>query len=99
MNKIGLIIAREYLTRVRDKKFLITTLITPLVLLLFFLTVGWIFSYESARDYHIEVINQSGVGVKLPENKANLNFHLSDKTLDQLKSEYQNGKSDGIGTA
>lgn len=96
MNKIGLIIAREYLTRVRDKKFLITTLITPLVLLLFFLTVGWIFSYESARNYHIEVINQSGVGVKLPENKANLNFHLSDKTLDQLKSEYQNGKSDGI---
>lgn len=49
MNKINLIINREYLTRVKNKKFILTTLLTPLGFLLFFVVVGVIFSYESKK--------------------------------------------------
>ena len=49
MNKIWLIIKREYLTRVRNKTFLLTTILLPLVIVLFI--VGTIFiSAKSGRD-------------------------------------------------
>ena len=35
MNKIGLIIRREYLTRIRNKTFLISTFLLPVVIVLF----------------------------------------------------------------
>ena len=35
MNKIGLIIRREYMTRIRNKTFLISTFLLPVVIVLF----------------------------------------------------------------
>mgnify|MGYP007094551570 CR=1 FL=1 len=36
MNKIRLIIEREYLTRVKRKSFLITTLVVPIIIMAFY---------------------------------------------------------------
>ncbi len=47
MDKLWLIIKREYLTRVKRRSFILATLLTPLAFAVFFVVVGFIFSYES----------------------------------------------------
>jgi ABC-2 type transport system permease protein len=39
MNKIGLIIGREYFTRVKKKSFLVTTILVPLVIIGFYAAI------------------------------------------------------------
>ncbi len=61
MDKLWLIIKREYLTRVKKRSFIITTLVTPLAILLFMLVVGVIFSYEGDESKKFAVIDESGI--------------------------------------
>ena len=55
MNKLGLIIQREYITRVKNKNFILTTLLTPLGFLLFFIAVIFIFSNKSDKVYKVAI--------------------------------------------
>jgi ABC-2 type transport system permease protein len=59
MKKIFLIIEREYLTRVRKKAFIITTLLLPLLYLLLIFGTGYI-SAKSKPSLRIAVADQSG---------------------------------------
>jgi ABC-2 type transport system permease protein len=59
MNKIGLIIKREYLTRVRGKAFLIGTILSPLLLLALILLPG-LLTAKSGGERQITVLDQSG---------------------------------------
>ena len=47
MKKLRLIIEREYITRVRKKSFILTTLLAPVGIVVFTAVVGLIFSYQS----------------------------------------------------
>ena len=59
MRKIWLIIKREYLTRVRKKTFIITTLLFPLMYLLLIFGMGYI-SERSRQNLRVAVLDQSG---------------------------------------
>jgi ABC-2 type transport system permease protein len=59
MNKIGLIIRREYLTRIRNKTFLISTFLLPLVIVLF-ITVTVFLAMKGRTSHRIAVIDQNG---------------------------------------
>ncbi len=96
MNKINLIINREYLTRVKNKKFILTTLLTPLGFLLFFVVVGVIFSYESKKNYRVVVSDQSTVELSLPTNTKRFEFSTSNEPLDSLKAKFQRNELDAI---
>jgi ABC-2 type transport system permease protein len=59
MNKVFVVIKREYLTRVRNKAFVIGTVLTPILML----ALGGLPGYLATRgkgDRHIIVLNQSG---------------------------------------
>ena len=56
MKNLKLIISREYLTRVKKKSFIITTLITPLAIGLFIFVLGFILNYSSGEDKTIAAI-------------------------------------------
>ena len=47
MNKLWIIVQREYISRVTRKSFILATLLTPLGIALFFVVVSVIFGYES----------------------------------------------------
>ena len=53
MNKLLLIIKREYISRVTSKSFILTTLLTPLAIVLFTAVVTLIFSYETDEIQNI----------------------------------------------
>ena len=60
MNKIGLIIRREYFTRVRKRSFLIMTLLGPLLIAGFFGVVIWL-SLAESEDQKMLVADEGGV--------------------------------------
>ena len=75
MNKIWLIIKREYLTRVRNKTFLLSTFLLPIVMILFIF--GSAFFAMSSKDKlkKIAVINDPGMfKINLKGDSLNLNF-------------------------
>ncbi|HEX5667849.1 MAG TPA: ABC transporter permease, partial [Chitinophagaceae bacterium] len=59
MNKIGLIIQREYLTRVRNKTFILSTFMLPIVMILF-IVGSTFFAIKSREKRKIAVVNDPG---------------------------------------
>src|SRR5438067_2418299 len=59
MHKILLIIKREYLTRVRNKTFILSTILTPLLFIVLITTVT-IISIKNVDKENIAVIDPSG---------------------------------------
>jgi ABC-2 type transport system permease protein len=59
MSKIGLIIRREYLTRVRNKTFILSTFLLPLMMILF-IAGSIFFAIRSREKQKIAVVNDPG---------------------------------------
>ncbi|MCH2083031.1 MAG: ABC transporter permease [Saprospiraceae bacterium] len=96
MNKLGLIIKREYLTRVTRRSFILATLLTPLAFALFFVIVGVIFSYESDDSKRIAIIDEGNMLEKKMRDENNLFFKFVDTELDILKKNFDDFDYDGI---
>ena len=94
MNKLWLIIKREYLTRVKKRSFLLTTLLVPFALIAFVVVVALIFSYSSNQS-KIAVVNDSGLEIKLKDTEK-VYFDVSKKSLDNMKKSYQDDGYDGV---
>lgn len=61
MNKIWLVIQREYLTRVRKKSFIIMTILGPILMALFYAALIFIAISEEERAHQVMVIDESPV--------------------------------------
>lgn len=59
MSKIGIIIEREYLTRVKNKTFIISTFMLPLVMILFIVGSAF-FAIRSREKQRVAVVNDPG---------------------------------------
>jgi ABC-2 type transport system permease protein len=58
MSKIGLIISREYLTRVKKKTFILMSFLGPLLIVGFVLLTSYL-SQENKEKYEILVVDES----------------------------------------
>ncbi|MFT5832732.1 MAG: ABC-2 type transport system permease protein [Cognaticolwellia sp.] len=94
MNKLWLIIKREYITRVTKKSFILATLLTPFAIAAFIAIVALIFSYDSGQR-KIAVINESGLEFKLKDTKK-VYFDFTETPLDELKLSYQEDGYTGV---
>ena len=85
MNKIFIIISREYITRVRNKTFLLSTFLLPIVLILFI--VGSTFlAVKSRTKEKIAIVNDPGF---LQKNlKSDSSFIIFDYPTDVNSSNY-----------
>ncbi len=63
MQKIWLIIKREYLTRVRKKTFIISTLLFPILYIALVFGMGYI-AEKSRQNLHVAIIDSSGYFTK-----------------------------------
>lgn len=88
MNKVFLIIQREFLNRVQKKSFLITTILVPLI---FPAIIGGLIYYmvqeaESAKPDNVQVVDESG---KFSfENSKRFIYTKVDVPLEQAKKAY-----------
>ena len=88
MNKIGLIIKREYLRRVSKKSFILLTLLTPFLFAALVFVPLWLSTIKGDEVRNIAVIDATGKYAQLFENNESYHFVHSDKTLDEYR---QNG--------
>jgi len=95
MNKLWLIIKREYLVRVRKKTFILATLLTPLAIILFYALIFFIpqWTNETAR---IVVKDDSGIFSRPIADSKQAKFKFSDKPLEELRKTYKDDKFDGV---
>ncbi|MGO1243018.1 MAG: ABC transporter permease [Sphingobacterium sp.] len=84
MNKILLIIRREYLSRVRKRSFLLTTFLVPLFFIGMYIGVFYL-TKKSFEDTHgiVHVIDRGGEISKSLKNNKNLTFTVSNRELQQ----------------
>lgn len=95
MNNIGLIIAREYLSRVRKKSFIIMTLLAPVLFGGFFFFIAWSATRE-ADTQTIVVVDESNLFHEVFEDDNETVFKYSDTSLDRAKSDVLAGDFDGL---
>jgi ABC-2 type transport system permease protein len=96
MNKIWLIIQREYLTRVKNKTFILTTLLAPLGIIIFIAIVGFVMTTGSDKIKNIAVSDPSHLLGHELSARDNLKFTFSDLPLDSLIKQYTDGKISGV---
>lgn len=96
MNKLGLIIRREYMTRVTKRSFILATLLTPLAFAIFFAVIALIFSYESDDTKKIAVIDEANILNKVIKDEKNLYFKFVNEDLESFKESFDKKEYDGI---
>ena len=75
MSKIGLVAKREYMTRVRNKTFLVSTFLLPLVFVLFI--AGAVFLSIKGRDNHkVAVVDQDGYFKSVLKSSGTITFEF-----------------------
>lgn len=96
MNKLWLIIQREYLSRVQKRSFILTTLLTPLGFLVFFIVIGFVMNYQGDEGRVIAVVDESGILQGALKDESGLHFKFPDAPLDSLKERTRRGEYDGV---
>ncbi|HWV69458.1 ABC transporter permease [Chitinophaga sp.] len=96
MEKIWLIIKREFFTRVRKKSFLITTLLVPLAFAAMII-VPILLSTSSSEHKLIAVVDKSGLFEnKFPDSKGVYFKYVQDQPVDSLKLHYSELGYEGV---
>jgi ABC-2 type transport system permease protein len=89
MDKILLIIQREYVTRVRKKAFIVMIFALPTLILVMSVVIGLVAknSSELSELQTIKVIDKSGIFTGKFKNGNNIKFEAATKSLDSLKKD------------
>lgn len=96
MDKLWLVIQREYLTRVKKKSFILITLLSPIIFVALF-TIPVLVTLFTGKDVKsIVVKDESGVFAVPNDDSGRAKFTLSDEPLDTLKTGYKSQGYDGV---
>lgn len=86
MNHLSLIIKREYLTKVRNKSFIIMTFLTPVIMMALIALVAYLTNLNNEKVREVVVIDQSGLFDTHFTDRENLHFsYLQTDDLEATK--------------
>jgi len=86
MKALGLIIQREYFSRIKKKSFIVLTLLIPFLIAGIILVPLWLSSIKDSDVKRIVVIDNTGLYAKYLESTDAYNFEITDKTTDDLRA-------------
>ncbi len=98
-NKIGLVIGREYFSRVKKKSFLITTILVPIVIIGFYVAIIAISVKGGSDKKSIAVIDNGNLfkNISKEENKSDIIYTLiSNETEKSFVSKYKKDGYDAL---
>lgn len=97
MKQLRLIIIREYLTRIRNKSFLLMTFLSPLAVVALSLLIGYLTQLNNSTQRHIEVLDESGYFQEIFQKSPNLSVSYHKQgDLEQLKQTARAENSYGL---
>lgn len=83
MSKIGIVIEREYMERVKKKSFIITTILMPVLMLVLMALPALIMNFVDSSATTVAVIDNSGVILPELKSSESLTFRpATDATVD-----------------
>jgi len=86
MNHLPLIIKREYLTKVKNKSFIIMTFLSPLIFITLIAVVAYLSEMNSDKVRVISVLDESGLIKNIFENTDHTSYNkLEDMSLEDAK--------------
>ncbi|MDR0422146.1 MAG: ABC transporter permease, partial [Proteiniphilum sp.] len=83
MNRLGLVIQREYITRVRKKSFIILTLLMPLLMATLSLVPLWLSTLNDGSVKNVAVIDNTGIYAPLLKSTDAYQFQVIDGSEQQ----------------
>ncbi len=90
MNKVLIIIQREFLTRVKKRSFLVMTLLGPLLIALMYGGIIWIALSEEESHQHVAIVDYSeyylGERVEILNSQKKLSFDLLGHDINKAKN-------------
>ncbi|VBB44249.1 ABC transporter permease [uncultured Paludibacter sp.] len=93
MNKISIIIAREYKTRVMKKSFILLTFLTPLLFVAMLVIPMWLANIKDNNIHHIVVIDKTGLYKNALKNNDFYTFVYSDLPEENYKNTHSDKKN------
>ncbi len=92
MSKIGLIINKEYKTRVIKKSFILMTFLTPLLFVGIIILPTWIATLQDTTEKHIVVIDRTNLYKDVLLSNDTYTFDFVDKPLESVREENAGNK-------
>lgn len=87
MNHLPLIIKREYLTKVRNKSFVIMTFLSPLIMIALIAVVAYLSQLNNDKKRTITVLDETGYLKEVFQNTENTIYNiLTDFNLEEAKT-------------
>lgn len=87
MNHLPLIIKREYLTKVRNKSFIIMTFVSPLIMVGLIVLVAYLSQLNNDKDRNISVLDETGVLSEVFEDTEHTDYTiLTNESLESAKA-------------
>ena len=88
MKQLWLIIKREYITKIRNKSFIIMTFISPLIILILGILIGYLTDINNNSQKNIIVFDESFVFFKTFKNTKNINYQYTNQVnIEDIKAQ------------
>lgn len=87
MNKIALIIKREYLNRVSKKSFILLSVLTPFLLAALVIVPLWLSSIKGDEVKQVVVLDQTGHYATLFKDTPTYDFVIGNASIEEYKQE------------
>ena len=86
MNHLKLIIKREYLTKVKNKSFLIMTILSPVIMIALIAIVAYLSQLNNNSERNISILDESGLLQSAFKDSENIKYTVLDGlSLDEAK--------------
>ncbi|MDB9964537.1 ABC transporter permease, partial [Vicingaceae bacterium] len=89
MNKINLIIQREYLTRVKKKSFLVLSIVGPILFAGLMIVPAWL-ANEDEDSQNVEVVDETKMFIGQLKNSEEINFGYEFRSLKDAQEDLFN---------
>ena len=97
MNHLPLIIKREYLTKVRNKSFIIMTILSPIIMIALIAVVAYLSQLNNSKQRTISILDESGMVESIFKSTENTNYViLNDVSIDNAKKQVEEKEQYGL---
>ncbi|MDT0557295.1 ABC transporter permease [Ichthyenterobacterium sp. W332] len=97
MNHLPLIIKREYLTKVKNKSFIIMTILSPLIMIALITVVAYLSQLNNNKKRTISILDETGLVNEIFKNTENTSYNiLTDISLYDAKLLVKNNEEYGL---
>ena len=97
MNHLPLIIKREYLTKVRNKSFIVMTILSPIIMIALISLVAYLSALNNDKVRTIAVLDQSGLVKDVFKNTEHTSYNLlSNMSLTDAKRLVKETNASGL---